>query len=94
MQSENKKFVSLYLIIFLVISVLLNITSLIYIIKQKPQPKISLPEEYHLIDEKDSLKATFKNDSLIIEFNNFKNQNNELQTKIRKNITKSILEFH
>ena len=74
MQSENKKFVSLYLIIFLVISVLLNITSLIYIIKQKPQPKISLPEEYHLIDEKDSLKATFKNDSLIIEFNNFKNQ--------------------
>ena len=74
MQSENKKFVSLYLIIFLVISVLLNIISLIYIIKQKPRPKISLPEEYHLVDEKDSLKATFKNDSLIIEFNNFKNQ--------------------
>ena len=71
---ENKKLASLYLIIFLVISVLLNITSLIYIVKQKPQPKISLPEEYHLVDEKDSLKATFKNDSLIIEFNNFKNQ--------------------
>lgn len=73
MQPENKKFVSLYLIIFLVISVLLNITSLIYIVKQKPQPKISLPEEYHLVDEKDSLKATFKNDSLIIEFNNKRN---------------------
>lgn len=74
MQSENRKLVSLYLIIFLVISVLLNIISLIYIIKQEPRPKISLPEEYHLVDENDSLKATFKNDSLIIEFNNFKNQ--------------------
>lgn len=74
MQPENKKLASLYLIIFLVISVLLNITSLIYIIKQEHRPKISLPEEYHLVDEKDSLKATFKNDSLIVEFNNLKNQ--------------------
>lgn len=74
MQSENRKLASLYLIIFLVISILLNITSLIYIIKQEPQPKISLPEEYHLVDETDSLKVTYRNDSLIIEFNNFKNQ--------------------
>lgn len=74
MQSKKKDNIFLYLGIILIASALVNMGSLIYIIKKEQQPKVIFPEEFHLVDETDSLKVTYKNDSLIVEFNNLKNQ--------------------
>ncbi len=58
----------LYIGITLILSSLFNAFCLFYIVKKEKEPKVILPENYHLVTEQDSLKATYRNDSLIIEF--------------------------
>lgn len=55
-----------------IITLVLIVVFQYYTIKQTP--KISLPEEYKATTKADTLRGYFQNDSLIIEFNNYKNK--------------------
>ena len=69
-----KEKTALYIGLTLIASAAFNMYCLIYIVGKEREPKVVFPEEYNLVTEQDSLKATYKNDTLFIEFNNPVNQ--------------------
>lgn len=75
---EGIKNINLYTFIMLVFGIILNIIFFAVLNKAKTipenSPKVSLPEEYRAITKEDTLRGYYRNDSLIIEFNNSKNK--------------------
>ena len=69
-----KEKTALYIGLTLIASAAFNMYCLLYIIRKEQEPKVSFPEEYNLVTEQDSLKVTYKNDTLFVEFNNTVNQ--------------------
>ena len=53
---------------------IMSLYCLLFIVFYEKQQKVDLPEEYQLITKQDTLQGYYSNDTLVIRFNNKRNQ--------------------